>query len=135
MGYGCAPSGVEGKAPWSGDQGAKPTEAENILSVRPIYLAESENLDLVRDFLIPYYFMHTAHCIVDKRRRLIAERVWSLHCCQNKCMRYQNAEVIMQNDASMESTCRGPNRPIRSVCLVSSFSWLTINSERLPNLG
>jgi len=29
---GAAPSGVQGQSPWSGDQGAKPPEAENILA-------------------------------------------------------------------------------------------------------
>ena len=28
---GCAPSGVQGQSPWSGDQGAKPPEAERFL--------------------------------------------------------------------------------------------------------
>jgi len=31
--WGRSPSGVQGQSPWSGSQGAKPPEAENILAL------------------------------------------------------------------------------------------------------
>jgi len=37
--WGCAPSGVQGQSPWSGGQGAKPPEADDILIIKTPYFA------------------------------------------------------------------------------------------------
>jgi len=35
--WGCAPSGLQGHSPWSGDQGAKLPEAESLLDLKSHY--------------------------------------------------------------------------------------------------